>query len=146
MAIYRPPRSPWRARVLVAAAGFLIGGLIVWALLPEGEPSPAERTASVRSELIAAEGALEIVAIEYAESVRDGAIVAQAEYDGAKAALARSRARYEAVRADLLPEDSAEIESAYARLGRLMEQRVPNDELGAEIEELSRLLTQGVSP
>src|SRR5687767_9345734 len=113
MAIYRPPRSPWRARLLVVGAGLLIGGLIVWAVLPEGEPSPAERAAQVRSELIAAEGALEIVAIEYAESVRNGKIVAQAEYDGAKAALARSRARYESVRADLLPDDAAEIESAY---------------------------------
>src|SRR5687768_13882348 len=98
MAIYRPPRSPWRARLLVGAAGFAIGAAIVIALLPEGEPSAADRAAAARSELIAAEGGLEIVQIEYAESVEDGEVVAEAEYEGALSALRRSRERYDDAR------------------------------------------------
>ena len=146
MAIYRPPRSPWRARILMAGAGLLIGGLIVWLLAPEGEPPPAERAARARSELVAAEAALEIVAIEYSESVQDGEVVAQAEYEGALAALDRSRSRYESVR-DMVAEaggPTTEIDASYDQVASLMERRVPNERLVQALDDLGALLTEGV--
>ena len=142
MAIYRPPRSPWRARLLVAAAGFVIGAVIVFALLPDPEPSSAERAAAARTELIAAEGTLEIVQIEYAESVKGGEVVAEVEYEGALAALERSRERYEAARSQLTPAVAEEIDSAFDRVQDLVEQPAPAAELGDALEELSQLLEE----
>jgi len=143
MAIYRPPRSPWRARILVALAGLVTGGILVLLFLPEGEPTPEERAATARTELIGAEGILEIVAIEYSESVRDGEVVAEAEYEGAVSALARSRDRYEAVRSELTPDVAAEIDELYDKVESLLEQRVPITELTKALDSLGRLLTEG---
>ncbi|HYI45110.1 MAG TPA: hypothetical protein VE174_06555 [Actinomycetota bacterium] len=141
MAIYRPPRSPWRARILVALAGLVIGGILVLLFLPEGEPSPEERAATVRTELVAAEGALEIVAIEYAESVEDGEVVAEAEYEGALSALARSRARYSAVK-DEIEADVAGIDTQYESVEALMDERAPDDRLTEALDRLSQMLTE----
>ena len=144
MAIYRPPRSRWRGRLWAIAGGLVVGGLLLWAFGPEGTPSPAERASAARAELIAAEGVLEIVAIEYAESVEDGEVVAEAEYEGARSALARSRARYEAARADLAAAGGSteEIDAAYDRVTSLMDQRVPNTRLSSALEKLTALLTE----
>lgn len=131
---------------MVVIAGLLIGGVAVLLLLPEGEESAEERAARLRSELIAAEGALEIVAIEYAESVDGGAVIAEAEYDGAVDALGNSRTRYEEVRAELAarggPVDA--IDAGYERLSRLIERTAPEDRVAAVAEELGRLLQEEV--
>ncbi len=144
MAIYRPPRSPWRGRIIVAVLGLLIGGVVVWAMQPESEPTPEEEAAALRSGLIAAGGGLEIVAIEYAESVEDGVIVAEPEYEGALAALASSRSRYDAVRADLAAAGGAveEIDASYTQIEKLMQRQVAEERGGSAVDALRDLLEE----
>src|SRR5687768_16798940 len=97
MAIYRPPKRRWTVAVATGLIGLLLGLLLGWGLL-RPEPDPADVLGDLRATLISAAGTLEVVAIEYAESVEDGEVVAEPEYRGARDALASSRQTYEEVR------------------------------------------------
>jgi hypothetical protein len=143
MAIYRPPKPRWPAAILAAIVGLLIGVFIGWIAFGRAEPDPEEALERVRVALTDAATTLEIVAIEYAESVEGSEVVNEAEYEGALDALARSRARYQEFRSALTMVDQAsteQVDEGYDELGRLMEEPAGPAEVTATSEELASLL------
>lgn len=146
MAIYRPQRRRWILAAVTGALGLLVGLLVGWGLL-RPDPDPAEVLEEVRGTLLQAAATLEVVEVEYTESVEDGAVVASPEFEGARAALASSRERYLEVReavATVAPRVAAEIDGAYADLERLVADRAPADEVGRLVEDLRDLLMEAL--
>jgi hypothetical protein len=143
MAIYRPQRPRWRPALWTGLLGLGLGLLIGWGLL-RPEPDPAEVLGELRSGLASAAATLEVVDIEYTESVEDGSVVASPEYEGARDALASSRARYAEARAGLAAvsrEVASAIDAAYDRLEEAIAARAPDEEVSALVEELRTMLT-----
>ena len=141
MAIYRPPKARWPLAVATFVAGLLLG-LLVAALL-RSDPDPADVAGDVTTELAAAAGSLEVVLIEYEESVANGEVERDAEYRGAVDALESSRDRYEAVAeavAALAPERAEDIENAYEEAHAQMEELVDAAQLESTLSALEELL------
>ena len=144
MAIYRPPKARWP---LATAVGFicLLVGLGVGLLLGGDETDPATAAAEVRTALIEASGSLEVAEVEYRESVEDGAITRQAEYDGALAALDSARDRYgevaPAIEA-LAPERANDIESRFDTCEQLMNDLADPDEVSECLTDLGAALSE----
>jgi hypothetical protein len=128
--------------VAAGVVGFLLGLLVGWGLGPD--PDPAEVLGEVEAALWGAEGSLEVVEVEYGESVTDGEVVATPEYEGARAALASSRNRYLEVRqavASVAPNNAAEIDRAYDELKRLVDERAPTEQVASLVTDLAGMLT-----
>lgn len=143
MAIYRPQRRRWTLAAAAAAAGLLVGLVVGWGLL-RPDPDPVEAIEEVQRALVQAAGTLEVVEIEYEESVEDGRVVTSAEYEGARSALASSRERYLAVRdavAAISPDGASRIDDAYGELEGLVAGLAPVEEVSALVEELREMLT-----
>ncbi len=144
MAIYRPQRPRWRLALLTGAVGLFVGVLVGWGLL-RPEPDPGEVLGDVRRTLASAAATLEVVEVEYAESVRNGRIVASPEYQGARDALASSRARYlearEAVAA-VAPNAASAIDASYGQLQRLIERRTAVENVSRVAGDLRQMLTR----
>lgn len=143
MAIYRPQRRRWTLAGATGLAGLLLGVLLGWGLLRPA-PDPVAAIEELRTALVQAAGSLEIVEIEYSESVEGGEIVARPEYEGARDALASSRDRYAEVRdavEAISPDLAAEIDRGYAELERLVGQPAPPEDVSALTEELRGALT-----
>jgi hypothetical protein len=86
---------------------------------------------------------LEIVAIEYSESVEGTDVVNRPEYEGAVDALARSRTSYQEFRGAIAMVDrsSAEaIDDAYEELDQLMGEPASPEEVETKTQELAALL------
>lgn len=144
MAIYRPPKPRWPLAVATAFVGLLIGFGIGFAI-GDKDPDPTEVADGVRAELVAAAGSLEVAQIEYEESVSDGEVTRQAEYEGAIGAVESSEARFEGVAAAveaLAPERAAEIEVLYEECADDMSDRVDSSEVARCLDEL-RVLLEG---
>lgn len=112
MAIYRPEKPRWPALLITAAAGLVVGVAGGWLIAARSEPDIREAASSIRASLDRTAGSVEIVGIEYREAVRDGEVVARAEYEGARDAALRARSLFAEVRealAVLAPEAAAEI-------------------------------------
>jgi hypothetical protein len=143
MAIYRPQRPRWRLATAVGLVGLGVGLLVGWGLLAP-DPDPAEVLGKVRASLASAASTLEVVGIEYAESVEDGQVVASPEYQGARDALESSRARYDEARpgvATVSAENASAIDDAYDRLVAVMDARAPAEEISGHVRELREMLT-----
>jgi hypothetical protein len=122
-------------------AGLLVGLLTGYAL--RSAPDPATAIEETRTALLGAAATLEIVGVEYAESVEDGRIVARPEYDAALSALSSSRERYaEAaeVVAVVSPVSARAIEDGYGRLERMIRGLADEDDLRAAAESLGDTL------
>src|ERR671918_2632349 len=146
MAIYRPPKRRWTIGVTKGLIGLLFGLLIGWGLL-RPEPDPAEVVGTIRSGLVSAAGTLEVVGIEYAESVEDGNVVAEPEYEGARSALVSSQARYLEARPGVTaisPDTASSIDRAYEDLERSIERRAPEAEVTQLTESLAQMLTEAL--
>lgn len=144
MAIYRPPKRRWPLAVGGGTAGVVVG-LLLGLVAFNQEPDPALALREVRASLTNAASVLEIVEIEYSESVADGEVVRDTEYQGAKDALARSRASFREAKAALaviVPGQVDRIEAAYDEVERLMAEPAPVAELKAATEELAKLLEE----
>ena len=118
-------------------------GLTVGLILASDDPDPTTAAHDIRSTLFAAAGSLEVAAIEYEESISSGAVVREAEYEGALAALASSRDRFGEVRPALVTlfRDRVEpIEDLYGEIEQAMRDRVDPAEITADIETLISLL------
>lgn len=141
MAIYRPSRPRWP----VAAAATIVGGVVglVIGLAMGGQTDPAVIAQEARTALISSAGTLEVVAIEYAEAVEDGEIVARPEYDGSVDALASSRSTYEeyAPAVEVLsPDLAAGIEAGFEEIADLMAASAPEEEVARRLDELADLM------
>lgn len=145
MAIYRPERSRWRPRLFVLATGLLAGVVAIVLLTRDREPNAEERAAALRTGLIEATGLLEIVEIEYAEAVRNGDVVAEAELEGAVDALARGKARYREIRAALDAEVTGDIDAAFAKVESLLVRRADPSVVANELKRLMQLMEEVVS-
>jgi hypothetical protein len=103
------------------------------------EPAPAD----LRSDLVAAAGSLEVAEIEYTESVSDGEITRQAEYDGALGAIESSESRYQQVQPaieSLVPSRAEEIGVLYDECSSAMADRADPVEVTECLTDLRDLL------
>jgi hypothetical protein len=142
VAIYRPPKARWPLALAVGVIA-LLAGIAIGLLLGSSDPDPVEATQKVKAELVAAAGALEVAAIEYEESVSEGEVERQEEYDGALDAIDSARDRFVAVRpalASLVPALADEIDDAFANSEQLMGDLADPAEVGAALGELEGLL------
>ena len=145
MAIYKPPKARWPLAVFAGVIGLLIG-LAVGFVLGREDPDPAEGARIVQRELTGAAAALDVVGIEYAESVENGEVTNETEYQGALDALASSRDRFESVSAALAvlaPERVDALASAYDDVAAAMEDRADGDEVDGLLDELAEMLKEG---
>jgi hypothetical protein len=139
MAIYKPPKARWPLAVFAGALSLLLGIGIGFALGQE-EPDPAEGVRLVQQELAAAAAGLEVAGIEYTEAVQDGEVVSDPEYQGSLDAIGNSRTRFESVEAalaTLAPELAEQIADGYEEAESAMEERAPDEDVQALLEELS---------
>ncbi len=121
----------------------LLAGIVLGALTFGRDPELGEVFEEVRADLIAASGVLDVLVVEYRESVRNGRVVAEVEYRGARGALARSRSRFlEAKPAlELINAVSVRrIEEKYRRLQELIDAKAPAGDVVKEASELAILL------
>ncbi|MFN2389409.1 MAG: hypothetical protein ABR575_07385 [Actinomycetota bacterium] len=142
MAIYRPPKPRWPLAIAVGSVCLLIGTGIGIAI-GNREPSAPEVAADLRADLISAAGSLEVAEIEYTESVSDGEITREAEYDGALGAIESSRTIYSDVApvlGALAPSRSEEIEALYDDCSSAMRARSDASDVTECLTELSNLL------
>jgi hypothetical protein len=143
MAIYRPPKPRWPAVLVAAVTGLLIGIVIGWLAFGRAEPDPQESLDRMRVAFNDAATTLEIVAIEYSESVDGPEVVNRSEYEGAVQALARSRTKYQEFRAAIAMVDqqsTQRIDSAYEELDRLVGEPASPEVVETKINELAALL------
>lgn len=143
MAIYRPAKARWPTALAAAIVGLLVGLLVGYLAFGRAEPDPAEALRELDATLTGAAGVLEVAEIEYAESVEDGEVVREPEYQGALDALERSRTRYEEVKGALesvAPDATARLDAAYDELESAMSARAPDDEIADLIDRLTALL------
>ena len=123
--------------------GLLVGLVVGWGLL-RPDPDPAEVLTEVRSNLASAAGTLEVVEIEYGESVEDGEIVASPEFEGARDALASSRSTYAEARpavAAINEGTAAAIDDGYDAVEDSIESRADEAEVSTLITELRASLS-----
>ncbi len=142
MAIYRPQKARWPLAVTSAIAG-LVMGLVVGLVMARSEPGAEEAGREIKATLVSAAGSLEVAAIEYEESVADGEIMQEAEYEGALGALDNSRTRYDEVRpvlASLFPSQVEPIDELYGEAERLMRSRSAVPKVRAVLVKLESVL------
>jgi hypothetical protein len=143
VAIYRPRRRPWKLAVASVLLGAVAGLILGWAIWGRTEPDPVDAAMEIRGSLASAAGTLEVVEVEYSESVEDGDVVSTPEYEGARDALARSRSRYREVAAAvnvLAPESARRIDELYAELERSVGGPSPEEDVSELVTELRSAL------
>jgi hypothetical protein len=140
VAIYRARPSRWPAIVAALIVGVVLGALVAYALLGGRPADLADAASQVRRELAGAAALLEVVEVEYSEAVSGGSVVRPVEYQGSLDALARSRARYEAVATAVAAIDASRdttIRDGFAALEALMRQPAPPDAVRAALGDLA---------
>ena len=143
MAIYRPPRPRWPAILAGAILGLLVGVGTGVLLARSDEPDAQAVVNDVRAGLSGAVGLLEVVTVEYEESVADTEVRSRPEYEAARRALARSRARYEEageVMRALVPRVASRIDDTYDELERLVNAPAPVERVEQLVRRLIDLL------
>jgi hypothetical protein len=142
VAIYRPPKARWPLAVAFGVGGVLVG-LITGLALRSSDPDPEEAGREIKAALVSAAGSLEVAAIEYEESVADGEVTRETEYEGALSALDSSRARYGDVRPVLVflfPSQVEPIDDLYGEIEQLMRSRSDPTQVNAALQELESIL------
>jgi hypothetical protein len=142
VAIYRPPKARWPLAAAVGAVAALCG-LLIGLAIGSKDPDPQVAAQEVRAALSAASGSVEIAVIEYEEAVGPEGVESETEYEGARDALASSRARYEEVRPALdvlVPSATDALDELYERCSGLLEDAVPEQDFGACAEALTTAL------
>ena len=123
MSVYRDPANRRGRRLLVVSVvvALLVGALagFLVARATEDEPTLAEQVAAVQADLAPAIHALDLVPGHYRQGVKDGEVVEEAQYEGA-----RSQAQAAAdVVADAAPDleiiAPVQLDAAQVELGRL---------------------------
>ena len=148
MAIYRPARRRWRVVGGGVVAGTLLGLLIGFLVWGRQDPDPVEALSRVRSSLQSAAATLEVVGVEYRESVRDGQVVRETEYRGAQDALSRSEERFAEARPALEliePDTVRRIERGYDDLAGLIAERTDAREVDAALQQLRDLVETAIA-
>ena len=147
MAIYRPRSRRWPIVATVGLIALAVGFGLGWGLKGDDRPDPVEALTSLRSTLTTAAGTLEVVEVEYRESVQDGQVVSSPEYEGARDALERSRQRYLEARPALRELDPDLVTSAdalYSDIEQLVDEHAPIEKVTEATDELADLLGSAV--
>lgn len=146
MSLYREPRrrTRWLALVLglVLAIGFL-AGFLAGRAGGDSEPSLTAALARLQRQARPAADALELVAIEYPQAVRDGRVIAESEYKAAQEDLERARTTLARLRPELELISPAQVQSAareLARLAALIESRSAPPDVKASAQRAKRTL------
>ena len=142
MAIYRPPKPRWPLATGTALIGLAVG-LIFGGLLFRSDPDATESVSLIKTKMLSAAGSLEVAAVEYAESVEDGEVLSEPEYEGALGAVRSSRAAFDEVRPGLeglAPERTTPIVDLYDEIETLMEAQAPDAEVEEALGRLEALL------
>lgn len=148
MAIYRPPKARWPLATATAIGGALIGLLAGLAFGSE-EFDAAESARRIRSILTTAAASVEVADVEYRESVDDGEVVAEAEFEGALAAVASSRSRFAQARPALdvlFPAHVEPIESLYDEIEQSMEAHADETNVTSLLQRLQAMLQGEIAP
>ena len=142
MAIYRPPKPRWPLAIATAVAGIVVG-LVAGLVIGNDEFDATESAQQIKTILISAAGSLEVAAVEYQESVVDGEVVKQTEFDGALDAVASSRSQFSEARPaleSLFPAQLEPIEDLYDEVEQAMESHASPDIVAPLLERLEELL------
>jgi hypothetical protein len=142
VAIYRPPRRKWRGAAAIGLVALIAGLSAGWFLGSRGSDLDAAADEIGRT-MLAAAGGLEVLSVEYRQSVSGGRVVAPTEFGGARGALVESRSTYDEVAGPLGRVDPSladAIDSAYDRVRELVDRRAEPNEVDAAAAELEALL------
>jgi hypothetical protein len=124
---------------VATALGGVIVGLVVGMALAGDEFDPVDSGERLDAIMIEAGGSLEVAAVEYEESVADGEVTKQAEFDGALAAVASSRSKFAEVSSALtliFPAQVEVIEDLYDDVEDAMESRADPADVTPLLEKL----------
>ena len=141
MSLYREAGGRGAAPLVgVLLAGALIGGLLGFLLGSSGdeEASLADALEEVQAEVRPALSELELVTIEYAESVKGGQVVAETEYRASVDHVERALSALEGAASDLevlAPEELAMAERSLNQLAELVEAHAPAAQVNAAAAE-----------
>jgi hypothetical protein len=151
MSLYRQPTgSPARTIALATLAALLVGGVSGFAIGRSTAPEPTlvELAADVRERIRPAQSALELVTIEYPQSVANGRVVAETEYAAARAQAHAAADTIAAARVDLAAINPSAVEKAgdaIAEVSELMSRHADPavveqaaDRANAAVERLAR--------
>ncbi len=133
---------------MALGVGGVLVGLVTGLALASSDPNPQEAGQEIKAALVSVAGSLEVAAIEYEESVSDGEVTKEAEYEGALSALDSSRTRYGEVRpvlVSLFPSQVEPIDDLYGEIEQLMRSRSDPARVTAGLQELESIL-KGEAP
>jgi hypothetical protein len=141
VAIYRPSKPRWPALLGAGVLGLLLGLGAGFLLRPDPDPVAVAR--DLRTDLAGAASLLEVVQVEYEESVSGTRVTSPREYRAARAALERSRDRFGSVRPALKalsgPAVGA-IDAGYDRAQALMAEPAPPPRVAEVLDRLAGVL------
>jgi hypothetical protein len=141
LAISRRQRSRWPWVVAALIAGLAIGLLIGLAAGGGDGESAEDSLRDMRSSLDEAANLLDIMKVEYAESVKGGQVVSKPEYRGAGSALERSQAEYRDAREALVLANAPAVQlldTGYRDLNRLVTERAAPARVAAVATAVAR--------
>lgn len=141
MSLYRQvKRRNWRITAALAliclALGFVVGFLI-GKKSGEGQQSLSEAVAQLQQDLAPVLDGLELVTIEYPQSVKDGRIIAATEYKATQENINRTLDQYGKLHPELAaisPSEAASAQSALKDVERLVQDRAPASKVDAAAE------------
>ena len=154
MSVYRDPANRRGRRLLIVAvvAALLVGALggFLLAKATEDEPTLADQVSDVQSELQPAISALELVPGHYEQGVRDGEVVEEAQYEGARSQAAAAADILAGVAPDLdavTPAGASAAEEAIASLQQQIEELASLEDvtLAARTAEEALATAAGIS-
>lgn len=145
MSLYREVRGRTR-RLLISAAVILVLGLVGGFALgraSKGEPSLAEKVSDFRDDAQNVADALEVLAVEYPQAVRNGRVAAQTEYAGAKKDVDRAQTAFEHIQDDLhaiFPQRVALAAGQLHELEKLVNQAAPPEQVLNQVAKVRETL------
>jgi hypothetical protein len=140
MSLYRQAGGRSAGRIAaVLAAGLLVGCLIGF-LIGRGsvdDPSLSQLVSDTRAELAPVAAGLELVPVEYGNSVRGGRVVEPTEYEASRAAAARAEQSLTAAGKDLRAIDPVGYAAAFGSV-RSLSEAIDSRMSGAKVDSLAR--------
>lgn len=140
MAVYTPGRKTYRWAA--PAAALLVLGVIVLAslwLVRASRPGPEARVADAADQMSSQLDVLRL-SLYTTETVRNGQVVGQQEYDAALEALSQVRSEWEGVRTLVEPRQAEAIGRGLDQLQSLVEGKRP----ASEVNQLSQILIEQI--
>ena len=149
MSVYRDPANRRGRRLLIGAVivALLIGALagFLIARATEDEPTLADQVAEVQADLAPAIQALELVPGHYEQGVKDGEVVEEAQYEGARSQAQSASDIVDELEPDLeiiAPVALASAQTSLERLIAAIEQKASLGDVGTQAEAAREALAE----